>query len=111
MGYLNQRGVLQWKATEKAANGTDTGCFDVDLAKWSAAVEDLSRLVFGIKSRATARSREDPRRVGHGRQCLGGPAGRHPGALAARAEGLLRLLDPALRVPGLQKVQSESTCR
>ncbi len=51
MGYLNQRGVLQWKATEKAANGTDTGCFDVDLAKWPAAVEDLSRLVFGIKSR------------------------------------------------------------
>jgi hypothetical protein len=51
MGYLNQRGVLQWKATEKAANGTDTGCFDVDLAKWPATVEDLSRLVFGIKSR------------------------------------------------------------
>jgi hypothetical protein len=51
MGYLNQRGVLQWKATEKAANGTDTGCFDVDLAKWPAAVEDLSRLVFGIKAR------------------------------------------------------------
>jgi len=49
--FLNQRGVLQWKATEKAANGTDTGCFDVDLAKWPAAVEDLSRLVFGIKSR------------------------------------------------------------
>jgi hypothetical protein len=51
MGYLNQRGVLQWKATEKAANGTDTGCFDVDLVKWPAAVEDLSRLAFGIKSR------------------------------------------------------------
>ena len=51
MGYLNQRGVLQWKATEKAANGVDTGCFDVDLAKWPAAVDDLSRLVFGIKSR------------------------------------------------------------
>jgi len=51
MGYLNQRGVLQWRASEKAANGTDTGCFDVDLAKWPAAVEDLSRLVFGIKSR------------------------------------------------------------
>jgi hypothetical protein len=51
MGFLNQRGVLQWKATEKAANGTDAGCFDIDLAKWPAAVEDLSRLVFGIKSR------------------------------------------------------------
>ena len=51
MGFLNQRGVLQWKAGEKAANGRDTGCFDVDLAKWPAAVEDLSRLAFGIKSR------------------------------------------------------------
>ena len=51
MGFLNQRGVLSWKASEKAANGTDVGCFDVDLAKWPAAVEDLSRLVFGIKSR------------------------------------------------------------
>jgi hypothetical protein len=51
MGYLNQRGVLEWKAAEKAANGTDTGCFEVDLAVWPAAVDDLSRLVFGIKSR------------------------------------------------------------
>ena len=51
MGYLTQRGVLEWKATEKAANGTDTGCFEVDLAKWPEAVEDLSRLVFGVKSR------------------------------------------------------------
>jgi hypothetical protein len=51
MGYLNQRGVLEWRATDKAANGTDTGCFEVDLAKWPAAVEDLSRLTFGIKSR------------------------------------------------------------
>jgi hypothetical protein len=51
MGFLNQRGVLPWRATEKAANGTDVGCFEVDLAKWPAAVEDLARLVFGIKAR------------------------------------------------------------
>ena len=51
MGYLSQRGVLVWKAGEKAANGRDTGCFDVDLAKWPAAVEDLARLAFGVKSR------------------------------------------------------------
>ncbi len=51
MGFLNQRGVLSWQASVKAANGTDAGCFDVDLAKWPAAVDDLSRLVFGIKSR------------------------------------------------------------
>jgi hypothetical protein len=51
MGFLNQRGVLIWNADEKAANGTDIGCFEVDQAKWPAAVEDMSRLVFGIKSR------------------------------------------------------------
>jgi hypothetical protein len=51
MGFLHQRGVLVWNADEKAANGTDIGCFEVDLAKWPSAVDDLSRLVFGIKSR------------------------------------------------------------
>ena len=51
MGFLNQRGVLVWNPSEKAANGQDTGCFDVDLAKWPAAVDDLARLAFGIKSR------------------------------------------------------------
>jgi len=51
MGFLNQRGVLVWNAGEKAANGTDVGCFDVDQAKWPAAVDDLARLAFGIKSR------------------------------------------------------------
>jgi hypothetical protein len=51
MGFLNQRGVLVWHADEKAANGTDVGCFDVDQAKWPAAVDDLARLAFGIKSR------------------------------------------------------------
>jgi hypothetical protein len=51
MGFLNQRGVLVWNAGEKAANGTDIGCFDVDQAKWPAAVDDLARLAFGIKAR------------------------------------------------------------
>ena len=51
MGFLNQRGVLVWNAAEKAANGTDTGCFDVDVEKWPAAVDDLARLAFGVKSR------------------------------------------------------------
>jgi hypothetical protein len=51
MGFLNQRGVLRWNAEEKAANGRDVGCFEVDLGKWPAAVEDLARLAFGVKSR------------------------------------------------------------
>ncbi len=51
MGYLNSRGVLLWKPKEKAANGSDLGCFDVDLAKWKPAVEDLARVVLGAKAR------------------------------------------------------------
>ncbi len=51
MGFLNQRDVLVWHADAKAANGTDTGCFDVDLGKWPAAVDELARLSFGVKSR------------------------------------------------------------
>jgi len=33
--------VLRWNAEEKAANGRDVGCFEVDLGKWPAAVETL----------------------------------------------------------------------
>jgi len=51
MGFMRERGVLEWRAGEKAANGVDTGCFEVDLAKWPAAAEELARLSFGIKSR------------------------------------------------------------
>jgi hypothetical protein len=51
MGFLNSKGVLVWKAGEKAANGTDIGCFDVDISKWRPAVDDLARIVFGAKGR------------------------------------------------------------
>ena len=51
MGYLNSKGVLVWKAGEKAANGNDVGCFDVDLAKWRPTVDELARVVLGAKGR------------------------------------------------------------
>ena len=51
MGFLNSKGVLVFKADEKAANGEDVGCFDVDLTKWSPAVTDLAKIVFGVKGR------------------------------------------------------------
>jgi hypothetical protein len=51
LGYLESQGVLVWKADEKAANASDVGCFDVDLDKWRPAVDELSRIVFGAKSR------------------------------------------------------------
>ncbi len=51
MGFLNKHGALVFKADEKAANGEDLGCFDVDLVKWGPAVKDLAKIVFGVKGR------------------------------------------------------------
>ncbi len=50
MGFLNEKGALAWRPETKAANGSDVGCFDVDLKQW-VAVDDLSKLVLGIKAR------------------------------------------------------------
>ena len=51
MGYLHESGVLVWKPADKAANGTDVGCFDVDLATWKGKVDGLAKIVLGIKGR------------------------------------------------------------
>jgi hypothetical protein len=51
MGFLRDKGVLVWKDAEKSANGADVGCFDVDLAKWKPAVDELGKIVLGIKGR------------------------------------------------------------
>jgi hypothetical protein len=61
MGYLNSRGVLLWKADEKAANGSDVGCFDLDLAKWRPAVDELARIVLGAKGRGDRQLAEQTR--------------------------------------------------
>lgn len=49
LGHAFKAGVLRWMPEEKAANGTDTGCFEVDLAKWKPAVTDLEKRVLHIK--------------------------------------------------------------
>jgi hypothetical protein len=36
---------------EKAANGTDQGCFEVDFERWQPAAEDLLRTGLQIQSR------------------------------------------------------------
>jgi hypothetical protein len=51
MGFFNANGVLPWKPDQKAANGTDVGCFDVDIAKWKPAQDELARIVLGVKAR------------------------------------------------------------
>ena len=60
LGALRKAGALVWKAEEKAANGKDTGCFEIDLAKWRPAVDGAGEArCSGIKARGDART---PRR-------------------------------------------------
>lgn len=49
LGYLMDKGVVAWNATEIAANGKDTGCFSVALEKMAPAVKDLMTEVAHIK--------------------------------------------------------------
>jgi hypothetical protein len=51
MGWLFEKGTLKWSPTAKAGNGSDDGCFDVDLATWDASVDGLAKVVLGIKGR------------------------------------------------------------
>ena len=51
LGWAVKAGALTWKKDEKAANGTDTGCFEVDLAKWKPAVTELEKRV--VKAKGT----------------------------------------------------------
>ncbi|MCK6550047.1 hypothetical protein L6R52_29705 [Myxococcota bacterium] len=52
VSYLVKEGAMTWKADEKAANGSDAGCFELDLAKFPGAFEGLMKTVGGIKARA-----------------------------------------------------------
>jgi hypothetical protein len=51
LGALTKAGALTWKATERAANGTDTGCFELDLAQFPKAAGALLQQVLQIKAR------------------------------------------------------------
>lgn len=51
LGTLHGAGVLAWKADEQAANGTDTGCFELDLAAWPATVDKLAGRVLKAKGK------------------------------------------------------------
>jgi hypothetical protein len=49
MGTLLANGGLAWNADEVAANGTDKGCFVVQLDKFPGAVKTLAKIVLHIK--------------------------------------------------------------
>lgn len=50
LGALVEAGAVVWRADEKAANGTDLGCFEVEFGKLPPAVEALMRRVAQVKA-------------------------------------------------------------
>ncbi|MEZ4403885.1 MAG: hypothetical protein R3B06_27930 [Kofleriaceae bacterium] len=55
LGALRDAGVLAWMPDAKAANGTDSGCFELDLAAWPAAVDALAGRVLKAKGKGDAK--------------------------------------------------------
>ncbi len=51
LGTLFKAGVIQWKPAEKAANGADTGCFEVDLTTWKTTGDALAKRVLKAKGK------------------------------------------------------------
>jgi hypothetical protein len=51
MGTLYANGVLAWNPDETAANGTDKGCFELDLESWPATVDKLAARVLKAKGK------------------------------------------------------------
>ena len=50
LGYLMNEGAITWNEEQTAANGSDTGCFGVDLERMSPAIASLETLVLKIKA-------------------------------------------------------------
>jgi hypothetical protein len=51
IGFLIEKGVLTWNKDAKAANGKDTGAFTLHADKVVAAVDEMMKLVGGLKAR------------------------------------------------------------
>ena len=58
LGSMLKAGAITWKAEALAANGTDQGCFEVDLAKWKPAVNALADRVLKVKGRGDKKDAE-----------------------------------------------------
>ena len=58
LGYLIDKGAIEWRAADKTANGSETGCLELKLDKFPAVVETLMKDVAGIKARGDKRGAE-----------------------------------------------------
>ena len=58
LGSMLKAGALTWNFEEKAANGTDVGCLEVDLAKWRPAVNELAKRVLKAKGKGDKKDAE-----------------------------------------------------
>jgi hypothetical protein len=51
LGSLSTAGAVEWRPNELAANGSDQGCYEVQLDNWNAGASELARQVLQIKAR------------------------------------------------------------
>ncbi|MEW5738163.1 MAG: hypothetical protein AB1938_04520 [Myxococcota bacterium] len=58
LGNAFKAGALTWKKDEKAANGQDVGCFELDVEKWKTAVDRLAKRVLMAKGKGDKKDAE-----------------------------------------------------
>lgn len=58
LGTLMKAGAVSFKPDEKAANGADVGCFDIDFSKWKPAVDALAKRVLMAKGKGDKKDAE-----------------------------------------------------
>jgi hypothetical protein len=58
LGSMMKAGAVNWKGEELAANGTDKGCFEVDLGKWRSSVNELGKRVLMAKGKGDKKDAE-----------------------------------------------------
>ena len=50
VGSFTKSGAIDWKSSEVAANGTDSGCLEINFDKMPAAIRSLETTVLKIKA-------------------------------------------------------------
>jgi hypothetical protein len=58
LGHAFKAGALTWKKDEKAANGADQGCFELDLEKWKPTIDALAKRVLMAKGKGDKKDAE-----------------------------------------------------